>query len=136
MARGFESSRRYQRKKEKKKDRTEGSKREIEKGRERRIMIIEIRDQGEKTPYLKQKKEDDPLIILVLLDQWMRSMPMNPFAFTVGDARIRYSLSKTQVEGMYHTVSRVKPTESLEHDLVDGTGSLAVYRRSGNALAG
>lgn len=60
---------------------------------------------------------------------------MYSLALAVRDAGIRHRLAEAHVERVHHAVGGVKPAESLQDDLVHGTGSLAVYRRAGNAFA-
>lgn len=63
-------------------------------------------------------------------------MAVHPVAFAVRHTGIRHRLSKAHIKRVHHTVSGVQPTERLQNDLVDGTGCLAVYRRTGDTLTG
>lgn len=85
--------------------------------------------------YLQQQEEDNPLIVLVLLDQRMGRVTVHPVALAVRQAGVRHGLADAQVERAHHAVRGVKPAEGLQHGLVHRAGGLAVYRRAGDALA-
>jgi hypothetical protein len=94
---------------------------------------------GEPAPaYLEEEGEDDPLIVLVLLDEGVRpvAVDLRLGDAAVGDAGVGYRPAEAHVERVDHTVGRVEPAKGLEDDLVDGAAGLAVYRRAAYALAG
>lgn len=86
--------------------------------------------------YLQQQEEDNPLIVLVLLDQRVGCVAVRPLTLAVGHSGIRHGLAEAHVEGVHHAVRGVKPAEGLQHDLVDGAAGFAVYGRAGDALTG
>lgn len=87
---------------------------------------------------MQEEGKDDPLIVLVLLDEgmWPVAVYLGLGDAAVRDAGIRYRSAEAHVEGVDHAVCGVQPAEGLEDDLVDGARCLAVDRRAADALAG
>lgn len=72
----------------------------------------------------------------MLLDQRVGRVPVQPLALAVRHPGVRHGLTQAHVERAHHAIRGMKPAEGLQHDLVHGAIGLAVYRRTGDALAG
>lgn len=96
------------------------------------------KEQRDNLAYLEKQHEDDPLVVLVLLYQWMGSVAVHLGLAdpAVRDPGVGYAPAQAHVEGVNHAVGGVEPAEGLQDVALHGPVALAVYGRAADALAG